>query len=181
MIPTGENRGTGIETCHSATVCTTNTTQTGLGSTRTYAVTYCMSRTFIQLTKSLGSDYARCWTVQGSNPGRENNFSRLQTVAYRGGLGCSTPHPRNSEGPPKACQTQPHCETLNIAEFRAPTPQDVRKKGSKILKLCSQLFYISNDIKLVVIISSLKVPKTKKILLYEMKFFVPNYSCLHNP
>ena len=26
-----------------------------------------------------------------------------------------------------------------------------------------------------------KVPKTKKILPYEMKFLVPNYSCLHNP
>ena len=32
--------------------------------------------------------------------------------------------------------------------------------------------------KLVVIINSLKVPKIKKILLYEMKFLVPNYSCL---
>jgi hypothetical protein len=29
--------------------------------------------------------------------------------------------------------------------------------------------------------NSLKVPKIKKILLYEMKFFVPNYSCLQNP
>ena len=35
--------------------------------------------------------------------------------------------------------------------------------------------------KLVVIINNLKVPKIKKILLYEMKFLVPNYSCLHNP
>ena len=35
--------------------------------------------------------------------------------------------------------------------------------------------------KLVVIINSLKVQKIKKILLYEMKFIVPNYSCLHNP
>ena len=32
--------------------------------------------------------------------------------------------------------------------------------------------------KLVVIINSLKVPKIKKMLLYEMKFLVPNYSCL---
>ena len=32
--------------------------------------------------------------------------------------------------------------------------------------------------KLVVIINSLKVAKIKKILLYEMKFLVPNYSCL---
>ena len=35
--------------------------------------------------------------------------------------------------------------------------------------------------KLVVIINSLKVPKIKKPLLYEMKFLVPNYSCLQNP
>ena len=35
--------------------------------------------------------------------------------------------------------------------------------------------------KLVVIINSLKVPKIKKILLYEMKFRVSNYSSLQNP
>ena len=35
--------------------------------------------------------------------------------------------------------------------------------------------------KLVVIINSLKLPKIKKILLYEMKFLVPNYCCLQNP
>ena len=35
--------------------------------------------------------------------------------------------------------------------------------------------------KLVVIINRLKVPKIKKILLYEMKFPVPNYSRLRNP
>ena len=35
--------------------------------------------------------------------------------------------------------------------------------------------------KLVVIINGLKVPKIKKILLYEMKYLVPNYSCLQNP
>jgi hypothetical protein len=29
--------------------------------------------------------------------------------------------------------------------------------------------------------NSLKVPKIKKILLYEMKFRVPNYSSLQNP
>jgi hypothetical protein len=29
--------------------------------------------------------------------------------------------------------------------------------------------------------NSLKVPKIKKSLLYEMKFLVPNYSCLQNP
>ena len=35
--------------------------------------------------------------------------------------------------------------------------------------------------KLVVIINSLKLPKIKKILLYELKFLVSNYSCLQNP
>ena len=35
--------------------------------------------------------------------------------------------------------------------------------------------------KLAVIINSLKVPKIKKILLYEMKFPVPNYNCLQKP
>ena len=35
--------------------------------------------------------------------------------------------------------------------------------------------------KLVVIINSLKVPKIKKILLHEIKFLVPHYSCLQNP
>ena len=34
---------------------------------------------------------------------------------------------------------------------------------------------------LVVIINSFKLPKIKKILLYELKFLVPNYSCLQNP
>ena len=57
-------------------------------------------------------------------------------VAYRGGFGVFKPLPRNSEGPPKLCQTQPDLrKLLKIAEFRMPTPQDVWKKGSKILKL----------------------------------------------
>jgi hypothetical protein len=30
-------------------------------------------------------------------------------------------------------------------------------------------------------LNSLKVPEIKEILLYEMKFLVPNYSCLQNP
>jgi len=72
---------------------------------------------------------------------------------------------------------------LKIAEFRKPTPKDVRKKGSKILKLppVRNCFTLAMTNKLVVIINSLKVPKIKKILLYEMKFLVPNYSCLQNP
>ena len=35
--------------------------------------------------------------------------------------------------------------------------------------------------KLVVIIKSLKVTKIKELLLYEIKFLVPNYSCIQNP
>ena len=105
-----------------------------------------------------------------------------QTVAYRGGRGFKQP-PRNSEGPPKSCQTQHDCENIKIAEFRTPTPQDVRKKGSNILKLPSvrNYFTLTMKNKLVVIINSLKVPKIKKILLRKMKFLVPNYSFLQNP
>jgi len=63
------------------------------------------------------------------------------------------------------------------------TPQDVRKKPSKILKLppVSNCFTLAMTNKLVLITNSLKVPKIKKILLHEMKFLVPNYSCLQNP
>jgi hypothetical protein len=72
---------------------------------------------------------------------------------------------------------------LKIAEFRTPTPQDVRKKGSIALKLppVRNCFTLAMANKLVVITNSLKVTKIMKILLYEMKFLLPNYSCLHNP
>ena len=57
------------------------------------------------------------------------------------------------------------------------------KKSSKILKLppVHNCFTLAMTNKLVVIINSFKVPQIKKILLYEMKFLVPNYSCLQNP
>ena len=73
---------------------------------------------------------------------------------------------------------------LKIYEFRTPTPQDIReKKGSKILKLppVRNCFTLAMANKLVVIIHILKVPKIKKMLLYEMTFLVPNYSCVQNP
>jgi len=106
-------------------------------------------------------------------------LSIISGVPRRGGW-----TPRNSEDPPKSCQTQPDCKKLlKVDEFRTPIPQDVRKKGSKMLKLppVRNCLTISMTNKLVVIIKSLKVPKIKKILLYEMKFLVPNYSCLQNP
>ena len=57
------------------------------------------------------------------------------------------------------------------------------EKGSEILKLppVGNFFTLAMTNKLVVIINNLKVPKIKKIVLYEMKFLVPNYSCLQNP
>ena len=72
---------------------------------------------------------------------------------------------------------------LKVAELRMPTPQDVWKKGSKIPKLLlvSNYFTFSMTNKLIVFINSLKVPKIKKILQYEMKFLIPNYGCLQNP
>jgi hypothetical protein len=46
------------------------------------------------------------------------------------------------------------------------------KKGSKIVKLppVRDCFTLAKKNKFVAIINSLKVPKIKKILLYEMKF-----------
>jgi len=49
---------------------------------------------------------------------------------------CSNHPPEIPKGPTKSCQTQSNCEKLlKIPEFRMPTPEDVQKKGSKILKL----------------------------------------------
>ena len=59
--------------------------------------------------------------------------------------------------------------SLKIAEFRTPTPQDVREKGSKILKLppVHNCFTLTMTNKLVVIINSLKYQKLRKF--YYMK------------
>jgi len=106
-----------------------------------------------------------------------------ESVAYRwGGWGFKPPPPEI----PKALQIVTNStrlwKLLKNAEFRTPTYHDVRKKGSKILKLLPvrNCFTLAITNKFVVIINSLKVPKIKKILLYEMKFLVLNYSCLQN-
>jgi hypothetical protein len=54
---------------------------------------------------------------------------------------------------------------LKVAEFRAPTPQDVRKKGSKILKLppVRNWFTLAMTNRLVDIINSLKASKNLEI------------------
>ena len=106
------------------------------------------------------------------------------SVAYRGVvLGGLTPPPKFRRPSKIVPNSTRLWKLLKITKFRTPTPQDVRKKGSKILKLPSvrSCFTLAITNKLVVIINSLKVPKIKKILLYEMKFLVPNYSCLQNP
>jgi len=71
-------------------------------------------------------------------------------MAYQGGggLGGSNPPPpkfwRPSKIVPKSTQLW---KLLKIAEFRTPTPQDVRKKRRYNSKTTvgSRLFYISND------------------------------------
>ena len=57
------------------------------------------------------------------------------------------------------------------------------EKGSKILKLLPvrNCFTLAMTNKLVVIINSFEVLKIKKILIYGMKFLVPNYSYIQNP
>ena len=81
-----------------------------------------------------------------------------------GSCGVQTPSPkfwRPSKIVPNSTQLW---KLLKIAEFRMPTPHDVRKKGSKILKLppVHNCFTLAMSNKLVVI-NSLKVPKIKKI------------------
>ena len=109
-------------------------------------------------------------------------MTKLIPVAYRGGF--NNPPPPKFRRPSKIVPSSTRLwKLLKIAEFSTPTSQYVRKKGSRILKLppVRNCFTLAMTNKLVVIISSLKVPKMKKILLYEMKFLVPNYSCLQNP
>jgi len=108
----------------------------------------------------------------------------LSAVAYRGGFGVFKPPPlkfrRPSKNVPNSTQLW---KLLKISEFRMPTHQDVWKKDSKILKLSlvRNCFTLAMTNKLVVIINRIKVPKIMKILLYEMKLLVTNYSCLQNP
>ena len=100
------------------------------------------------------------------------------------GGGSTPPHPPKFRRPSKIVPKSIRLwKLLKVPEFRTPTPQDVRKKSSKILKLppVRNCFTLAMTNKLVVIIDSLKVPTIKKMLLYEMKFLVRNYSCLQNP
>ena len=64
------------------------------------------------------------------------NFGLLVWISGvpRGVMGCSTPQ-KILKALQNRAKLNPIVKTLKIAEFRTPTPQDVRKKGSKILKL----------------------------------------------
>ena len=83
--------------------------------------------------------YELKFVVRCCLPGHEYNQWRTE-----GGLGCSNPPPRNSEGTTKnRARLNAIVKTVKtIAEFRMPTHQDVRKKGSKILKLCRFAFVL---------------------------------------
>jgi hypothetical protein len=67
-----------------------------------------------------------------------NKLTPWSSGVPRGVVGVfNPPPPRNSEGPPKnRAKLNPIVKTVKkIAEFMMPTHQDVRKKGSKILKV----------------------------------------------
>jgi len=105
-------------------------------------------------------------------------------VAYRGECWGVNPPPPKFGMPSKIVPNSTRQrKLLKIAEFRTPTPQDIWKNGSRILKLppVRKCFTFAMTNKLVVIINSLKVSKIKKILRCEMKFLIPNYSCFQNP
>jgi len=108
----------------------------------------------------------------------------MQWRTEGGDWGVQPPPPEIPKALQNRAKLNPIVKTVKkVAEFRTPAPQDVRKKGSKILNLppVRSCFTLALTNKLVVIINSLKVPKIKKILLYEVKFLVPNYSFLQNP
>jgi hypothetical protein len=68
---------------------------------------------------------------------------------------------------------------LKTAAFRTPTHQDVRKKGSKILKLPR----LAMTNKLVVIINSFKIPKIKKLRpqIPVLSVLCPQLNLLNHP
>jgi hypothetical protein len=53
----------------------------------------------------------------------------------RGGWSVQPPPPEIPKAHQNRAKLNPICENLKIAECRTSTPQDVQKKGSKILKL----------------------------------------------
>ena len=105
-------------------------------------------------------------------------YRKSDSGVPRGEVGVSNPLPKFWKPSKIVPNSIRFLKLLKIVEFRKPTPQDVRKKGSKIPKLppVRNCFTLAMTNKLVVIINRLKVPKIKKILLYEMKFLVTTAS-----
>jgi len=77
----------------------------------------CLNRTVTKALESqriCGAVWIACLNLPHPRLSARPKFERRHSysaVAYRGGLGGSNPPPpRNSEGHPKSCQTQPDCE-----------------------------------------------------------------------
>ena len=72
---------------------------------------------------------------------------------------------------------------LKIAEFRTPTPQDVREKGREILKLppVCNCYTLTMTKKMVVIINSLKYQKLRKFYYMEWNFLYQITAVSRNP
>ena len=73
--------------------------------------------------------------------------------------------------------------SLKIAEFRKSTPQDVRKKGSNILKLppVHNCFTLTMKNKLVVIINSLKYQKLRAFYYMKLNFLYQTTAASRTP
>jgi hypothetical protein len=91
-------------------------------------------------------------------------------------LQCSNP-PEILKALQNRAKLNPTVKTVKIAEFRTPTHQDVRKKGSKILKLHvsstvvliirrSELYYTASGIITLKQMSRLKLQKYDSINIY---------------
>jgi hypothetical protein len=107
--------------------------------------------------------------------------SQRRTEGWGGGVGSKAPPSEIRKALQNRAKLNPLVKYCSkIAEFGTPTPQEIIKKGSKIPKLppVRNCFTLAMTNKLDVTIN---VQKIKKILLYEIKFLVPNYSCLQNP
>jgi len=66
---------------------------------------------------------------------RQINIGDSSGVPRMGGVQTPSPPPEIPKTFQNRAKLKPIVKTVKIAEFRTPTPQDVREKSSKILKL----------------------------------------------
>ena len=100
----------------------------------------CISRYILLCVSALSSgSLIFNGSISGASTGCKHLSKRVAGCKQwhtEGGVCGVQPPPPKFWRPSKSCQTQPDLwKLLEIAEFRTPTPQDLRKKGSKILKL----------------------------------------------